>query len=326
MKNYTKFASNFISYAELFQLGVTEDTGDTGPMFIENIKQSLFNCHIFETTNDIKRLLALTNCPNKNDLFHLPFPVMFLDVSFKRDEMKKLGINIGYKEIIGIIVAETYLFTDEYAQHMQYKIKSGMFDESILDKYDKNGEHKVGTGLRITICSIHDIEDHGRIWFDTFNVNVNIDDEYKDFNLNLRRNKGTDPHARKFIHLFTLNFLNFLNDKRVKLVNVNPDEKRNRKRVEKGKFPIPKRNVIKLSGDLKIYTEQLKKDKKTWEYSHSWWVRGHYRVLRDKEFWGEKAGTRIFIPPYIKGQGVLIKKTYEVDKTTSIDSTSTDDK
>lgn len=323
MREFTRFASNFLDYANAVRHGITEDTGPSGPMFVENIRQSLLKCHIFETTTDMKRLLSMTTCPNKNDQFKLPFPVMFIDVSFKKDEMQKLGIDIGYDEIIGIMVSEAYLFTEEEQRRMDREIRLGVFDRSIVDKYDKDDFNKVGSGLRITICSLHQPGEYGRIWFDTFNVNINVFDEYKDYNLKIKKVDSTDPKARKFIHLFTLNFINFLHDTRVKIVTVDEDKKRNAKRIKKGKVPIPKRKIIKLTGDLKIYTDNLKKDRKTWEYSHSWWVRGHYRVLRDPEYWGKKAGTRIFIPPHIKGKGVLVEKTYEVDKSNKLDGMET---
>jgi len=313
MKNFTRFASYFTEYVKARGLRITDDYGAPAPIFTETIKENLMKCHIFEVSEDLKRLLALTKCPNKNDMFKLPFNVIFLDVGFKKEEMEKLGIKLGYDEIVGIIVSEGYLLRQNDNRFLQ---EQPSIDGTVAEKYQQM--KKIGTDFRITICSLHNEEKEGyKVWFDVFNVNINISDEYKDKNINviIEKRDTTNPHARKFIHLFVLNFLNFLHDPRIKLLTVERDEKHAMKRLQKGKFPIPERKIIKLTGELKIYVEKLAKDKETWEYSHSWWVRGHFRTLRNPDYWKEKAGTRIFIPPYIKGKGVLVEKTYLVEET-----------
>jgi len=314
MKNFTRFASLFHSYSQAMEVGLARDKGASGPLFEQGIKTSLKKCHLFEVTTDIKRLLALTNCPNKNEDFNLPFPIIFIDVGFKHDEMKKLGIDIGYTEIIGIIASKAYLYTEEANRQLQELAERHEDFDGIELQHELEKIHKpLGTGLRITICYLDKKADYS-VGFDTYNANINIADEYEDLKLKIKKIDDTHPMARKFCHLFVLNFLNFLYDTRVKIVKVHRDEKRNFKRIKQGKQPIPDRSLIKLTGDLKIYTDNLKKDKRTWEYSYSWWVRGHYRVLRDPDYWGKKAGTRIFIPPYIKGKGVLVSKKYTIDK------------
>jgi len=316
MKNFTRFASYFVEYAKAYNLGLTEDKGIPGPVFLETIKQSLTKCHIFEISDDVKKLLALTNCPNKNEQFKLPFPTIFLDVSFKKEEMKKLGIDIGYNEIIGIIVSEGYVLKETDNKNLEELLLTKTIDASLIDKYQD--VKKIGKDLRITICSKPNTEE---FLFDVFNVNVNILDEYKKYkNFKIKRIDTTNPYARKFIHLFVLNFLNFLYSPEVEYISIPPDEKRNAKRIAKNKIPIPERNIIKIKGVLKRYITELKQ-KSAWHYSYRFWVRGHFRILRDKDYWGDKVGTRIWIPPYQKGSGILIEKRYKIEKTEKVEET-----
>ena len=267
------------------EYGLTEDYGDrSSDEFTKGIISAIKQCHIFEITEQTKRLLALTKTPNRNDMFKLPFDCVFIDVCFRKEEMKRLGIDIGYNEIIGIFVRQVNMITQDT-------------------------KVKVGTAFRITILSITD----GKIWFDVFNKNINIDDEYKDYNLQHKTFDETNPHARKFTHLFVLNFLNFLNNPEVKYKHVEYDRKRNLKRIERGKAPIPPREIIKIDAVLKKYIDSLSRDNKVWEYHYRFWVRGHFRTFRNPRY-VNKLGKRIWIPPYIKGQGVLIEKEYRFDK------------
>ena len=52
-------------------------------------------------------------------------------------------------------------------------------------------------------------------------------------------------------------------------------------------------------------------NKTDFTYTHRFWVRGHFRVLKDKK-WKKSQGKKIWIVPFIKGEGVLIKKEYNV--------------
>ncbi len=306
MKNFTRFASNFQKFKLGKSIGIAEST--SSPIFEEVIDQSIKKCHIFEIKDSVKKLLALTKCPTKNDVLKLPFPIIFLDVDFDEEEMEKLGITLGYKQITGIIVARGKLVSGKNKEELEILQKHGVSPEEIDEYY--NSMKPVGDALRITMCSE---PEKGRIWFDTFNADVNIYN--KTFTVKVQTNKDTNPNARKFVHLFILNFLNFLYNPETEWRTVTYSKEKNKKRIEKGKTPIPPRNIIKITGELKKYVDKLDKDKKTWTYNYRFWVRGHWRTLKDKEYWGEKAGTRIFIPPYIKGKGVLFGKKYSVEKT-----------
>lgn len=344
MKNFTRFASYFADYVHAGRR--VDDFGVSGSFFKESLTRAILKTHVFEISDDVKRLLAMTKTPKNNDMIKLPFNVIFLDVGFKKEEMEKLGVDIGYNEIVGIMVTESIIMRhpqelkeiieDLSDVDLQRERKASAITEQEIEQLadlDKklitNGKaeiltkekiheiiqqkgYKVGTALRITICSIHS-PDEGREWFDEFTEDINIYDQYKGMNYKVKRIDNTDPYARKFCHLFVLNFLNFINSPEVKFVTVERDEKRNEKRMMKGKVPIPERKIIKLDGVLKRYVDELRNNP-IWHYHYRFWVRGHFRTFRSPRYSEELIGKRRWIPPFVKGKGVLIEQSYLVDK------------
>jgi len=113
--------------------------------------------------------------------------------------------------------------------------------------------------------------------------------------------------------LFMCNFIDFLNNPEVELVRIDRTEKQNVKRINKGKLPIHSYDYVKVTGKLKIYLNELQSGGH-FNYSHRFWVRGHFRTLRNGRY-KDKVGTKIWIVPYIKGQGILVNKIYDVGKT-----------
>lgn len=286
MKNYTQFASNFLKYLEARNLDLPDLIGKPNLAFESNITHGLLKCHIFEVMDDVKRLLALTKTPKINDMVKLPFPVIFIDVNFKRKEMDALGIDIGFDEIQGIIVQDGKIY----------------FKEKDVD---------VGTSLRLSISALDYGEAH---IFETYAENKNFYDEYKPLENKIEyvEDEGLNHEARRFIKMFVMNFLNFINSPDVSFIGVKYSEERNDKRIKDGKLPIPSRTVIKLNGVLRKYVEEIKRNP-IWSYNYRFFVRGHFRTLRAERY-GENIGKRLWIPPYIKGKGVLIEKEYVVDK------------
>jgi len=125
--------------------------------------------------------------------------------------------------------------------------------------------------------------------------------------------RGPIDNLSKTIHKFVSNFLDFLNNPEIQIIEHVPSEERNQKRIGKGKIPIPTRANIRITGKLKVYLDNFQKQSEQYGYSHRFWVRGHFRNLRSEK-WTHKQGQKIWILPYIKGQGILINKTYQVVK------------
>jgi len=124
--------------------------------------------------------------------------------------------------------------------------------------------------------------------------------------------EGDENKFYNFIRNLIFNFLDFLNNPEVELISVERTKEQNDKRIKRGKQPIPTIHNIKVSGKLKIYLDHLNSNP-DFKYSHRFDVRGHWRMLRSDR-WGKHKGTKIWIPPYIKGEGIYVKKNYEVKK------------
>jgi len=71
--------------------------------------------------------------------------------------------------------------------------------------------------------------------------------------------------------------------------------------IKRGKIPIPTMHIIRLKGKLKQYINTLSSGD-CFEYHYRFWVRGHFRTLKDEKRWGSNVGRRIWILPYIKGK------------------------
>ncbi len=303
MQNYTTFAKNFIDFSIAKKLGATESHGNSPEKFIDNIAFSLRDCKIFNVTDKVKNLLCLTKTPLRNDEVHLPFPIMFLDVSFTQEELKQIDIDINYKEVVGIIVQQGKLLFSDEKQKFLTKINGDI-------EKDDDGLYVAGIGLRISILSFNHGVEGKEIWFDTFNKSINIKEEFKGWNMTVKEFKDTDPKTREFIHKFVINFLNFINDPEVEYRECIANPKQNEKRIKRGKMPIPNNCPITVSGKLKIYLDSL--NERDFTYNYRFWVRGHFRTLR-AERWGKNRGKRLWVAPFLKGKGVLVEKIYHVE-------------
>jgi hypothetical protein len=272
--------------------------------FINSIKTSLANCKVFEISDETKKLLALTDPPNKNDEVKLPFPFIFLNVSFTKEELAELGVEIDAPEIEGIVFQEGVLIRGgEKGKEIGDVMMSNAYDKIMVEGIDK----VAGTNLRITMASI---ENNGEFWFNTFNKNNNLLDTYKEFNCKIIENPTTDRKARDFVHRFVINFLNFLNDPEVEYIEHLRSEKNMQRRAREGKPIIPSSFSIQISGRLKKYIDEIV-SKGHLKYGFSFWIRGHFRRLQSDRYKEKKT---IFIAPYVKGEGILVNKHYVVKK------------
>ena len=133
---------------------------------------------------------------------------------------------------------------------------------------------------------------------------VYADDDFRFF-----YNKKQTNYVRNYI----CNFLDFINNPEVELITVERTKEQNLKRIKRGKRPIPTIKNIRVSGKLKIYLDHINSNP-DFKYTHIFDVRGHWRMLRSDK-WKKSKGTKIWIPPYIKGKGIYVKKNYEVESS-----------
>ena len=96
---------------------------------------------------------------------------------------------------------------------------------------------------------------------------------------------------------FLLNALDYMNAQNVvvRRKDRNPPkmDKINRKRLKKGKKPLPDLKPYYFVEVKKHYVEEDEADKGTWNLNYRVWVRGHNRHYKD--------GKCIWINPYVKG-------------------------
>jgi len=170
--------------------------------------------------------------------------------------------------------------------------------------------------LKETIGAYFIVERYGGTKIQTYNFGIEYNGtDIKEHNLqtndkDLKWNRE-DAKLIKEAKILFCNFLDFLNHPEVISIKVERTEEQNKKRIKRGKPPLPSYNFIKVTGQLKNYVDSLN-DGSNFSYSHKFWVRGHFRTLRDNQRYGDKAGTKIWIPPFVKGQGMLIEKAYNV--------------
>ena len=267
--------------------------------------KGLLNSHLFEIDNDIKRLLVLTRTPKTNEALHLPFDTMFLDISFKKEELANLGIDIEIDEIVGILLQKSYTYSS-----------LGVKKTATGEEIESDKTKPLGACINISYYGIKD----GKPYFETTANNVNLDDKLAcDIPVEPAEKKilGLAPEYRKtqkFIHLFSLNVINFINNPEIELQEQHYDEQRMyRKRIQERKIPIPRRTVIKLTGELKRYVQDLHQGAQ-WHYGYRFWVRGHFRTFRAERYSDEVRGKRIWVLPFQKGEGLLVEKAYFIDK------------
>ncbi len=244
------------------------------------------NIRLFNLDTNLINLLIMTN--NQFNLVgrRLPFPSIFINK----------GIKIGNLIIHGILLSEVC-----------------SEDETVgKDTFVEIGEVKKPNNLLIG-CMGYDYDDNT----DFFQMiylkeqrhigNVHIDD------LNIERDIRDLIKNEDKLRLVACNLIDFLNNPEIEIVEVIKTDSQNKKRICRGKLPIPPTNHVRITGELKIYLDELKSGGH-FNYTHKFWVRGHFRTLRNEQRYKDKVGMRMWILPYIKGKGILINKEYEVIK------------
>lgn len=124
-----------------------------------------------------------------------------------------------------------------------------------------------------------------------------------------------EEHRKNFhkILRIVLNFINFLNHPEVELILHDKSYIR-KNRIDKGKFGVPDIVEINITGKLKKYIDEISNENKiNRNLGYKFWVRGHWVNFKNDRYKNAK-GTQVWILPYIKGKGELIKKNYHLGK------------
>jgi hypothetical protein len=243
--------------------------------------------HIFELDGRIARLFLLTkNKPRPG--IKLPFPNTFIDVVVRFDS----------KIFYGFLAIET-----------RYSYVNGTPISNAVTDANHIGEDEFED---ITIYTFYKDEKTNKKG--VFRIGMFWKADY-DLLSTKEMSKSTIKRLDKFMRCITMNFIDFIHDPNVRLIEHRRTRQTNEKRMKKGKIPLPSSTVIKLTGEVAKYVDDLRLDNGNgFAYDHKFWVKGHWRELTSPRF-TKKRYQRVWIPPYIKGQGILIEKRYKIPIT-----------
>ena len=120
---------------------------------------------------------------------------------------------------------------------------------------------------------------------------------------------------KKIIRRYICNILDFINNSAeddIKIVTVEASEERNKKRVKRKKLPQPTVIHIKSKSKFLKYVDEFNKSSKK-KANHKFQVRGHFRHFKNKKYSEERRSKPKWIKPYFRGEGIYIKKSYQLD-------------
>ena len=289
--------------------------GEPESIFVKSMEVSFGRAKPFTLNEDLKEMLIRTDGTKEID--KIPFDDIFIDVHFDVSGFKERQFDFLITDVYGILISKVKggYVTDanNITDAMQEKVKGDIFFSKKVSPETKEKSVAFLNGLegyKVYILAVdkdeNDIKGYG---FNTINI-VNKGDIYKDWNATVSTHQ---PKIRNFILNFLSNFFNLVNheDSDFEFVEKEYSPAKNKRRMRQGGLPVPKSRVIVPVGQLRQYINKMK-DNPAFSYTHRWWVRGHWRILRDKKRFKEKAGKKMWIKPFIKGQGILIDKQYEV--------------
>lgn len=273
--------------------------------------RTLNEAHVFEVEQKVALMLEMTN--NQPREVRLPFPVIYIDCTF------------GYENEVyhGILAYEIYSFGERSLHGGKAAIVPMSPEEAIRLQGDEKAVRKVliqviGTSDKLMLEDKYYLE--GNEGGQPITNVTTVDFERKGPEGEPKTETGEPTRQfetrRQYFSRLVFNFLDFLEDPDVKKVRVTRSPKNvARKQEQFGVLPPMLTTRIEITGELKVYLDSLKDKLKNHEYkySHKFWVRGHWRQLRSARYTEAKRGLRLWIPPYIKGEGLLVRKNYSLE-------------
>jgi hypothetical protein len=245
---------------------------------------------VFEVGENLVFLLEKTNSPGDSEDYIFPYNKMyvefndtFLKIKDKKQEFTCKGMQI---DVISIDEVMSHTSTSEEFRTLEDKL---------------GNSHFAGATVMFTLEKV------GPNYTDNYIEFVFLDNKLYNYT-------KMDRSARKIwkkLDNILKNFLIFINDPDVEFVEIKRTEKTNERRIRQGKQPLPSSTKIKLNGKLKKYIEHDVTINRR-KYQNSFWIRGHWRRLNSDHFINKK-GTKIWIPPYVKGHGPLLKQMYSLE-------------
>jgi Asp-tRNA(Asn)/Glu-tRNA(Gln) amidotransferase C subunit len=226
------------------------------------------------------------------------------------------------------------LYYDENAVISKNIIERYHFDKPINIVEDNTEEEK-----EYLSKDLERIEKYFPITKNIFRISINNNHGIGKNKLEIFDDKKNDKINKKYSEIwnFVEAFQNFINSDDIRYfpINLSDIEKKNKRREKKGKTPYPKNLMeIKINGYLKDYLNEIESGK-IYRLSCKFIVRGHYIHFWNKQKYKniykkfdegklENKGNAVYqltnerilkrwVMPYVKGQGLLIKKRYSLE-------------
>lgn len=236
----------------------------------------LRDAHVFEFDKDLALMLRLTD--NSMHDVKLPFPVVFLDCEFTLSTGEVINTYVGILlfESPGVAYTNIQLVTPRptFIRAIAYMV-----------------------GPMNTVVDV------------TYPIGVDLGEFFKGLKVRFSRYGRAEYKA---LQNLTLNFLDILETSDVFIVPIRRGRKNIERRIREGKIPLPPSEKVVVRPSIRRYIAKLKTGGH-FTYSHRFWVRGHWKHWRHERYAASgRLGTKTWVPPYIKGEGLLVKKKYEV--------------
>jgi hypothetical protein len=255
----------------------------------------LKEARIFKIPQDLATLFTLTdNYPKKET--RLPFPTIFLETQipiygkYRDNDTKSVEEgDVYYDGLLLFEVPENFIDPISFAAP----------PNDIVLKYPNSRIRGFGYSRSNRFSPINDV-------YETyFWVNYPTGEDDKNSLYSLKELEQ--------LRIFAANFIDFINDPEIITIKNTPNQRENEIRKRKNKPSRPISYEIELSNPLKLYIKQLRQGK-SFNYSHRFWVRGHWRHYTNKRYINIRYKKQ-WIKPFIKGSGILVdNKNYILKK------------
>jgi hypothetical protein len=136
--------------------------------------------------------------------------------------------------------------------------------------------------------------------------------------LDSKEENGKLKRCSEYIRTLICNIVDMVegNTDDLSVVTIETTKEQNIKRIRRKQIPIPTRVVIRSKDEFKKYVKKFNADMdgvRSSGVEHKVLVMGHYRHFRDEKFKNVK-GTKKWIFPYWKGEGIVVSKDYVLRK------------
>jgi hypothetical protein len=322
LDNYNDMKSSVDEYIRLGQDSGLAGLSDNAEGFYnlhKLVSTAIEDAHIFRLDEDITDLLLETE--NEIRYEKPPFPSTFIDTKIKISEKKELrGVLIlDLPEIEPDDLPESEGISDSEGEDLfvtSFLYGEGAYEELDMEKaIGESEKHEVMKGL---------VEKTG------FFVGGTLGKE-----TGLWGPEG-QTEKKRTLEKLTVNFLDFLHNPDIEWIEktgkpsgrtgkgfstcpVCGSNKASKEAIDRHiekehpEMTKPARTV-KLSGKTKRYVQRYKSmDSEERRKVRAHWVRGHYRHLKS-DYYTNKQGQKIWIPPHLRGKGVLVPKAYDVEE------------